>query len=220
MESLSMLDGMDHLRTLVIARQPMSSPQGAEKLTALESVRFIACENLWNIAPVFENPELLAITVDHCAQFSSLEIYQPSEELKNLSELTKCDFSYVNESGEGFVFGFEGEKIQLFRFFENIRLFRSVRITDSFNSRWRAGLKDSKVLGLEIRDIRSQALLENVLSDHPELENLTLDGCGKLRDLGVLADMPKLKKLIISKDGRSLISTLDNRDYDFTIEVR
>ncbi len=126
----------------------------------------------------------------------------------------------MNESGEGFVFGFEGEQIQLFRFFENIRLFRSVRITDSFTSRWRAGLKDSKVLGLEIRDIRSQALLENVLSDHPELENLTLDGCGKLRDLGVLADMPKLKKLTISKDGRSLISTLDNRDYDFTIEVR
>ena len=77
-----------------------------------------------------------------------------------------------------------------------------------------------KILRIEVKDIHNQNVFEDMLNDHPELEYLVLDGCGKLRDLSTLAEMPRLKKVYVSKDGRALISTLDGRDYDFTVEVK
>ena len=232
LEDLSVLEGMDNLTELVIGRALMTSPVGAEKLPALESIRFISCPRLENIAPVYENPEVRAIAIDHCTDFSTLdgigklkklcalEIYQPSDNLRNLDALSEIDFSFVNSTEEGFLFGFEGERIQYFTSLSGLRLISTLRITDHNSSKWRFSLQNVRILQIEITNIHNQQLFETMLNDHAELEALTLNGCEKLRDLSTLAEMPRLKKVTVSKDGRALISTLDGREYDFTIEVK
>ena len=55
------------------------------------------------------------------------------------------------------------------------------------------------------------------MTEHPEIEYLTLNGCEKLQDLSVLTEMPKLEKVTLSGYGRSLIRTLDGYEYDFEL---
>ena len=227
--NLKTLGEMANLRVLTLALQPLENLAGAEKLKQLERIRLVGHTALQDLSPLFTLTELQEIRVDNAPELRSiegigalkklcaLEIYG-ADRLDSLAPLAECDFSFVNTEGNGFIFGFEGEKVIHYKALSMMTDIQSMDVTDYGTARWRSDTEGVRIHSLTVRHFLSQSRFETMMKSHPEIEHLKLTGCDKLTDLSILAkSMPELKTLELPRDALSLVKTLEEQEYSFEI---
>ena len=227
--NLKTLGEMANLRVLTLALQPLENLAGAEKLQQLERIRLAGHTALQDLSPLFTLTELQEIRVDNAPELRSiegigvlkklcaLEIYG-ADRLDSLAPLAECDFSFVNTEGNGFIFGFEGEKVIHYKALSMMTDIQNMDVTDYGTARWRSDTEGVRIHSLTVRHFLSQSRFETMMKSHPEIEHLKLTGCDKLTDLSILAkSMPELKTLELPRDALSLVKTLEKQEYSFEI---
>ena len=68
-------------------------------------------------------------------------------------------------------------------------------------------------------DNLTQAMLEELLSAHPELEELQIPYNDKISDLTPLLGMENLQRVLVNRDMKKAVASLDGQDLPFEMEI-
>jgi hypothetical protein len=243
---ISPLYQIKSLESLTLNCNPIKSLEGIEVLQNLKSISIVDTK-IADISALFKIQGLESISFEntYVASIDGIEalthlidLRTGRSNLTDLSPLEKIDFSYLENSKDGFAFEAKGTFIQDFSPLAGIPKFVEImidlssidRILPYINGKevrklFLAG-SDIKTIdqlsgikGLQILHLpwSSQLVSVDGIERYEELQEIKLVGSPQLTDLTVLLQLPNLKLLLLSPDMKNLALT-QLGEAKFTIE--
>ena len=234
LKDLTILEGMENLRELVIAAEPVKNLKGIEALTGLESLKLVSCPQLQNLDQLSGLTGITRIELESCTSLNSLRgigsltrleqlILSSLPKLTNVKALAECDFSYVNTETDGFRFTCRDTKISDFSPLAGIGRFLEMEIMDYKGSGWAKTLPDVSFSLLKIDQIQSQKVFEDAIKTHAGIEALELRNVqDRLKDLSVLTQLTELRTVTIgeAENANELKESLGDGSIRFTLIMK
>ena len=225
MTDLSLLDKLIGLQKLILINQPLKSLEGIQRFQNLQEVYLCGCTSLADISSVFGIPSLEWIDVSN-TQVGSLQGIQNLTKLRgiglentrvrDLMPLSECDFTYASEKCGGLDLNISGLSVNSIMPLLKISKFGVLR-ADLINwdklketESWDIVLKNHEVRGIGI-NIDGNEELDKLLRQHPELEELHIQGNDRITDLTPVLDMPNLRYIKMSPDQSEAIDSIQGK---------
>lgn len=224
-EDMSFLEKMTGLKRLELVRQPISSVEGIQALSQLESVRFADCA-VSDIAPLFAIPTLRHIDISDCPiasiqgvqnLFAPVTLNFNDTAIRDISPLADCDFTEAYAEG-GLQLSLSNCEIEDYAVLESITAFQELNMGGAAAALWLPHIQGARVEALRAgwtqladADIETIATLEG-------LRELQIDGQDKLTDLSPLLSCETLEKLYVSADMQKALDSIADK-AGFAIEV-
>jgi Leucine-rich repeat (LRR) protein len=229
---LSLLEGMDHLDTLWLLDQPLRSLDGIEKLQELTEVRICACKNLEDISALLqlENLGKLDLISSRQKAVGSIEklkkltdLYIVDYEMKDLGGLSDWDTAFAAEE-KGVDLRLECPLVSDYSFLSKIPEFRRLQLRKADFAAWineigHAGIHQLGALDAFKTQEDFEAFVDILIREHPEVTRLELRYNEAITDLSSLLKLPNLTYVNVSSEMWNAISSLDEKDYKFELDV-
>ena len=179
------------------------------------------------MSPAFTLQNIRNFVIKGCP-VSSLEGIQNLKKLEylcldevnvtDLSPLASCDFSRAEENG-GFSFNMYKTPCTDFTALESIRSFRDLEICDADIRLWIDIVSDSDIIRLTAHNAQlDNETLAQLVSDHPELEELHISWNQDLTDLTPVLQLENLRYLRVSNNMNAAIDSLGG-EYHFELYI-
>ena len=224
---LSFLKRLTGLESLTIAMQPITDLDAIRPLTGLKYLNVNFCSKLKDITALADLQELEEFRADF-AGITSLDGLQGHNKLRalninglkvtDLSPLTECDYSWGSEHG-GMNLNVDLNKIKDYSFLSGISRFGWIGMGNINPDIWLDAVSSAQIRGIFCGAF-TQEQLNRLLEQHPELEELHIQGCVKVTDLSMLAGRPNLRYIKISGNmEKKILKSLEGLEYSFRIET-
>lgn len=228
LKDLSLLAPLTGLRDLRIYAQPLESLDGVQDFGELETLDVECCQKLKDPSAAFTLQSLswLKITngplasiqgVQNLTELRMLEFY--STDLKDVSPLAELDSSASMDRG-GFELSLGGTNCADYSAIGSIPVFRRLDLNSADCSKWLGVLDGREVYSLSAHGSHmDQAQFEALLAAHPELEELQIPYNNEITDLTPLLEMENLRQLLVNRDMKQAVASLDGKDLPFELEI-
>ena len=228
MSDLSALAKLTGLRRLELFALPITSLDGIQIMSELEELRIQNCPNLRDASAAFTLQGLRRVEIGRCPitsiqgvqnlmELSSLAIYETK--VKDLSPLRDVDYSVSVRNG-GFDMSIGGTNCDDYSPLEAVPVFSYLDLNGVDAARWPDLSQVEALRRLSAHgDNLTQAKLEELLASHPELAELQIPHNEKITDLTPLLGMENLQRVLISRDMKKAVASLDGQDLPFELEI-
>ena len=225
---LSVLSKLTGLRRLVLCMMPLTSLDGIQVMSELEELRVRNCPNLTDASAAFTLQNLRDVEIGRCpitsiggvqnlTELVSLSIYETK--IKDLSPLRDVDYSAAVRDG-GFSMSIGGTNCDDYSPLEAVPVYNFLDLNGVDAARWPDLTKVEELYRLSAHgDSLTQAKFEELLSAHPELEELQIPYNDKITDLTPLLGMENLQRLLVNRDMKKAIASLEGQDLLFEMEI-
>ena len=231
MMDLSLIDKLTGLRKLELVGQPLESLEGIQKFQDLQKLDIRDCTSITDISPAFgiRNLECLNVRdtsiesiqgIQNLTRLISLEI--DGTKVVDLSPLAECDFTYAAGNG-GLNLNINNLWLNSIASLSEIPEFSGLWVWPENwdelkqTENWSTVLKQSEIQRIGIR-IDSNEELAELLQQHPELEELYIQGSEGITDLTPVLDMPNLRYIRVSSYMSEAIASIEGK-YEGELEI-
>ena len=228
MTDFSMLEKLTGLRELELYLQPIESLEGIQSFGALERLQINNCPKLKDASAAFTLQSLVSLGVGNCPidsirgvqnlhNLNSLGIW--GTEVKDLMPLYELDTGAAERNG-GFSLSVGGLSCEDYSPVASIGAFRWLDLNGADCEKW-PDLTQLRVLrGLSAHgDGLDQALFEAVVAAHPELEELQIPYNEEITDLTPLLELRELRRVVINRDMKKAVDSLQGKQLGFELEI-
>ena len=225
LSDLSLIQKLTGLRKLELINQPLESLEGIQRCQSLQQLTICGCISLTDISQVFGIPSLEYIDASHTnirsiqgiqnmTRLSLLHI--DNTKVTDLSPLRECDLSFAIEKCGGLDLSVNNLSVSSIAPLSTVRKFKKLQADlDNWDrlkktENWNSVLKDCEIFSVSIR-IDSNEELAELLQQHPEIEELYLQGNKNITDLRPVLSMRTLRYIKVSSDMYEAISSIDGQ---------
>ena len=218
------------LREISLFDQPLKTLDGIQNFPEVQKLELQWCDGLTDASAAFSMQDLRELRLQHCP-VTSLQGIQNLRELQivglshskitDLSPFAECDFASAYENG-GVSMDINGLRLDRddFEALGSIKVFRDLAFDDANPSDWMPALKNSMIYHFGAGgDLRNNKDLEQLASDHPELQSLWIGHQDGITDLSCLVGLPDLETVSVDKEMKKAIASLDGLEYGFRLEI-
>ena len=224
---LSFLKRLTGLESLTIAMQPITDLDAIRPLTGLKYLNVNFCSKLKDITALADLQELEEFRADF-AGITSLDGLQGHNKLRalninglkvtDLSPLAECDYGWAAEHG-GMNLNVDIARIKDYSFLSGIPRFGWIGMGGINPDIWLDAVSSAQIRGIFCGAF-TQEQVNKLLEQHPELEELHVQGCTKVTDLSMLAGRPNMRYVKISKNmEKKILKSLEGLEYTFQLEI-
>ncbi len=226
---LSVFSALTGLRDLCLIGQPLTTLDGIQQFSELESIQIEYCHDLTDISAVFSMQNLHSLNL-HRTGITSIEGIRNLTELRwlslsstkiaDLSPLEGCDFSAAYAE-EGFGLSLGDTNVTDFTPLSSIERFRDLDLNGYPPALWLDAVVHADIYNLwcGYTDELDNETLTAITEQHPELERLNIPRCSNVTDLAPVLSLEHLASLRVSDDMESALASLEGQDYNFELEI-
>lgn len=228
MSDLSALSRLTGLRRLELYALPIKDLEGIQVMSELEELRIQNCPNLTDATAAFTLQNLRCVEIgrspitsirglQNLTELRSLGIYETK--VKDLSPLRQLDYSASQRDG-GFDMSVGGTNCDDYSPLEAVPVYSHLDLNGIDAARWPDLTQIETICRFSAHgDNLTQKKLEELLSAHPELEELQIPYNDKISDLTPLLGMENLQSVIVNRDMKKAVASLDGQDLPFEMEI-
>jgi len=224
---LSYLAKLPKLENLTLQMQPITDLEALRPLTGLKLLSLRNCSKLKDISAISAMPDLERLILDNTAVTSLegiqghgklLQLSLNNLKIKDMDLLTQCDFSYSAQNG-GFGLDMAPQGIKDFSFLSAVPHYCWLSFGGNQKpTQWMEGLRNSQISGIFVGNM-NQKELEQLLEQHPEIDNLHIQYNPKITDLTKLLSMPNLGYVKVSKNMSKAIQSIQGAEIRFQLDI-
>ena len=228
MTDLGALSELSGLRYLMVCCQGIESLEGIQNLEELRSLRVNYCYKLEDVSAVFALQELENLDlretgaasirgVQNLGALRSLSV--ASTAVSDLSPLWDVDYS-VSAANGGFELSAGGTNCEDYSAIEAIPSLSYLDLNGVSAARWPEIAKLGELRALSAHGAHlTQDMLEELIETHPELEELQIPYNTEITDLTALAELPELRRVIVTSSMSKAVKSLEGKDRPFELEI-